>query len=138
MGVVHASRVAGYSAEEVERLAGQARQKVAHELAAFRPNLAPVSLAGRTAILVDDGLATGLTALAAVGWLRREGAGRVVVAVPVASQSAARELSAAADELVAIETPPGFSAVGQFYERFGATSDDEVLALLAAARRTIG
>lgn len=133
-GVVNASPVGGYSAEEVALMAGPARQKVAHELAAFRPNLLPIALSGRTVILVDDGLATGLTALAAVDWLRRQGAGRVVVAVPVASESAARDLAAAADELVVLETPPGFSAVGEFYGRFGPTGDDEVLALLDEAR----
>ena len=82
-------------------------------------------------LLVDDGIATGLTALAAVGFLRAHGAARVVLAVPVIARSSAEELRQQVDELVAVLEPTAFYAVGQFYERFEQTSDEEVRRLLA-------
>ncbi len=84
-------------------------------------------------LVVDDGLATGLTALAAVDYLRRCGAALVVLAVPVASRQAAEQLEAYVDRLVVVEVPAQFAAVGQFYRRFGQTEDAEVIELLAAA-----
>ena len=129
---------AGIPAEEVRRLAGPAHAKAQHELAVFRTGLLPLDLEGRTAIVVDDGLATGLTALAAVQYLRRVGADRVVLAVPVAPSDTLDALRPYVDELMALETPQGFSAVGQFYTTFGQTEDAEVIALLAqASKRTI-
>ena len=137
-GAVTANPAAGFADAAAEQLAGPARAKVAHSLATFRAGLPPLDVVGRTVIVVDDGLATGLTAIAAIRWLRRAGAGRIVLAVPVASRSAARTLTREVDELIAVSVPEGFSAVGQFYTRFGQTEDAEVLALLAEARgRTI-
>lgn len=132
-GEVTASDTAGYSAEDVAALAGAARAKVAAQTAWLRAGREPLHVAGRTAILVDDGLATGLTAMAAAQWLRRAGAGRVVVAVPVAPPSTVREMRRYADEVVAVETPEWFSAVGQFYRAFGQTEDTEVLRTLDSA-----
>ena len=137
-GEVVANPSAGIPAEEVRRLAGPAHAKAQRELAMFRVGLRPLDLDGRTAIVVDDGLATGLTALAAVQYLRRLGADEVVLAVPVAPPDTVNLLRPYVDELVALETPAGFSAVGQFYATFGQTEDAEVTALLAAASgRTI-
>jgi len=137
-GEVLANPVSGVLADEVRRLAGPAHAKSAHELAMFRAGLAPMDLEGHTAIVVDDGLATGLTALAAVQYLRRVGADEIVLAVPVAAPSAVRALTPYVDELVVLDASPGFSAVGQFYSSFGQTQDAEVLALLGqAAGRTI-
>lgn len=129
-GVVTPNPEAGYSAEAVEELAGAARVKVAREMARLSHSRALPEPAGRTAILVDDGLATGLTAIAAVGWLKRAGATRVVVAVPVAPPSAVREMRHHADEVIALEEPESFQAVGQFFRRFGQTEDSEVEAAL--------
>ena len=81
---------------------------------------------------MDDGIATGLTALAAIGWLRRHGARRVVLAVPVATTSSLPALRAAADDVVALEVPPGLMAVGQAYGDFRQVEDDEVVRLLAS------
>jgi putative phosphoribosyl transferase len=92
-----------------------------------------IQLEGRTAIVVDDGIATGGTARAALHVARAHGAARVVLAVPVAAPESVHELAAVADEVVAVETPTPFFAVGQWYERFGQTSDEEVRALLDAA-----
>jgi putative phosphoribosyl transferase len=136
-GEVLANPVAGFSAEEVRRSSGSALAKVRHSLAEFRAGRPPLDLEGRTAIVVDDGLATGLTALAAVEYLHRAGAERVVLAVPVAAPGSMSAIEPHVDEVVVIEEPAGFSAVGQFYARFGQTEDYEVVELLAdAARRT--
>jgi len=99
----------------------------------YRGARPPLELAGRTAILVDDGLATGATMEAAVRALRSLGASRVVVAVPVASQEAMERIEALADEVVCLAAPPFFSAVGQWYADFGQTEDAEVRDLLARA-----
>ena len=88
-------------------------------------------MAGRTGILVDDGLATGATMEVAVRALRGLGATRIVVAVPVASREARDRIAAVADEVVCLEAPMFFSAVGQWYRDFGQTSDAEVSELLA-------
>ncbi|SFR74213.1 putative phosphoribosyl transferase [Agromyces sp. CF514] len=102
----------------------------------FRGDAPPVDLAGRTALLVDDGVATGATAKAASLVARALGAASVVLAVPVASPDAAIDLVAwpAVDELVCLATPAGFMAVGQSYLDFTQTTDAEVQALLAAHR----
>lgn len=86
---------------------------------------------GRTVIVVDDGIATGATFLAAVECLRARKPGRLVVAAPVASAEAARLLEAKADDVVILDIPPRFQAVGQFYSEFGEVTDEEVLAILA-------
>lgn len=131
-GEVSVNPSAGYRLSDVRAMAGEARTKIAHELRIFGDAARP-DVAGRTVILADDGLATGLTALTAAEWLRRAGASRVVVAVPVASRGAVETLTPHADEVIALETPERFHAVGQFYNRFGQTEDAEVIALLDAA-----
>ncbi|MFF4701461.1 phosphoribosyltransferase family protein [Streptomyces chattanoogensis] len=102
----------------------------------FRAGRQRLSLKGRTAILVDDGIATGATAAAACEVVRAQGAGRVVLAVPVAPPDAAAWLRTKADEVVCLSTPAAFSAVGEWYQDFSQTPDEEVIALLteAAAR----
>ena len=138
-GVVHVNRASGFSAGEVEAYASSARAKVAHTLADLRGGRPAQPIEGKAALLVDDGLATGLTALAAVEYLQRNGAEMVVLAAPVASESAFDQLETLVDRLVVLEVPPGFSAVGQFYREFGQTEDAEVIALMAEAyERTRG
>ena len=99
----------------------------------YRGARPPLEMADRTGILVDDGLATGATMEVAVRALRGLGATRIVVAVPVASQDALSRIAAVADEVVCLEAPMFFSAVGQWYRDFGQTSDAEVSELLAKA-----
>jgi len=138
-GEVHVNPAAALPADEVRRLSGPAHAKVTREAALFRAGRGALDLEDRIAIVVDDGLATGLTALAAIGYLRRLGAERIVLAVPVTPSDTARMLASHVDELVVLETPSSFSAVGQFYRSFGQVEDAQVLELLSRARqRTIG
>ena len=83
-------------------------------------------------MIVDDGIATGSTALAACLAAKKAGAGRVVIAAPVASDQAVRELEKAADEVVCLTSPASFRAVGEYYLDFRQTSDEEVLELLSS------
>ena len=110
------------------------KQEALRRLAEYRGEEPYPDLSGRVAIVVDDGVATGLTSLAAVRWLRSLGASKVLLAAPVMSPSAASELQREVDELVALEVPPGFYAVGAAYYRFGQLSDAEVKAIMASAR----
>jgi len=96
----------------------------------YRAGRAPLDLAGRTAIIVDDGVATGATAGVACRVARALGAARVILAVPVAPASWVARLGDAADDYLAVESPRDFWAVGQYYRDFRQTSDDEVLAAL--------
>ena len=95
---------------------------------------APPVLRGRTAILVDDGLATGLTMRAAVRAARKQQPARIIVAVPVGARKAIRLLEAEADEVVCLRTPEPFVAVGLWYARFDQTTDEEVRGLLGRTR----
>jgi putative phosphoribosyl transferase len=132
-GIVVPNPEAGYSAEEVARFSGPAHDKIQRSIEKFLGDVEPMPLAGRTVVIVDDGLATGLTALAAVDYVRRQGAKRIILAVPVASRSAVSALREHADEVIAVDVPESFMAVGQFYRQFGQTEDDEVVDLLEAA-----
>ena len=115
------------SAEELVEL--QRREK------AYRADRPPLELEGKTVIVVDDGIATGSTMLAAVSALRQLNAARIVVATPVIAASTYREIQRAADEVAAVMVPEHFYAVGQWYEDFSQTSDEEVRELLAQAAR---
>ncbi|HEY2950480.1 MAG TPA: phosphoribosyltransferase family protein [Micromonosporaceae bacterium] len=104
----------------------------------YRAGRGPLELAGRTAIVADDGLATGATARAAVAVARRMGAERVVVAVPVGAPDAYLAVSRTADEVVCPLTPPDFGAVSRYYGDFHQVTDAEVTELLASARDPAG
>jgi putative phosphoribosyl transferase len=99
----------------------------------YRPDRPPPDLAGRTALLVDDGLATGASARAAVAVAYSLGAKRVVVAVPVGSIEAAAQLATEADEVICLWQPADFGAVSRYYDHFGQVTDAEVMALLGGA-----
>ena len=115
------------SAEELIEL--QRREK------AYRAGLTQLDLEGKTVIVVDDGVATGSTMLAAVSALRQLNAGRIVVAAPVIAASTYYELRRAADEVAGVIMPENFYAVGLWYKDFSQTSDEEVRDLLAQAAR---
>jgi len=105
--------------------------EVARRTAAYRRGRPPLDLAGRTAVLVDDGVATGWTCVAAARFTRRAGAAGVLVAVPVGPAGLARRLRPVVDEVVVLQTPEPYLAVGQAYQRFPQVGDDEVLRCLA-------
>lgn len=129
----HVLRTAGVDEHELAVIAARERAAIADQVRRFRGARPPVSLDGRTVVIVDDGVATGATARAACEVARARGAARVVLAVPVADPSAVQELSRAADEVVCLESPTRFSAVGQFYDDFTQTTDEQVSALLRQA-----
>ena len=103
----------------------------------YREGRPPPELRGRIVILVDDGLATGATMRAAVKALRQGGAAKIVVAVPVGPPDTCREIQEEADETICLSTPVFFQAVGQYYEDFSQTSDDDVRELLTRAAQEI-
>lgn len=130
--VVHAL---GIPQSTIDAVAARERLEIERRELAWRPGCPPLQLQGRTAILVDDGLATGSTMRAAVRALRSLDAGsaprRIVVAVPVAARATCDALAREADQLLCLDTPELFHAVGEFYRNFDQTSDEEVGSLLA-------
>lgn len=125
--VLAAAGVDGATVAAVERRERAELERRARQLRGDRPRR---PLDGRTAVVVDDGVATGATARAACAVVRAHGAARVILAVPVASPRALADIAATADEVVALESPQRFAAVGQVYADFRATGEEEVLALL--------
>ena len=117
------------------RAAAEQSAEIERRLRAYRGDRPTLDARDRVVILVDDGLATGVTTRAAVRALRKMGPREVVLAVPAAARDTARALRAEVDELICLEAPEDFYAVGQCYEDFGQTTDDEVIALLARAER---
>lgn len=121
----------GLIAEALEPTIQREKAERERREATYRGGRGPLELQGRTVILVDDGLATGATMAVAVDAARSLLAASVVVAVPVASPSAARRLAAVSDELVALRTPSHFAAVSEGYDDFSPVSDAEVCRWLA-------
>ncbi len=126
-------QLAQVSASELDAVEARERIELDRRAARFRGTRPRQSLVGRTAIVVDDGIATGSTARAACQVARAQGAARIVLAVPVAPPDWTDRFRDAADELVCIDTPRSFHAVGEFYKDFSATTDEEVIDCLAAA-----
>ncbi|HWJ50289.1 MAG TPA: phosphoribosyltransferase, partial [Solirubrobacteraceae bacterium] len=124
-------RALGLSDVALERLIARVALELEERLRVYRGGREPVELSGRTVILVDDGLATGSSALAAVRSLRKRGAARVILAVPVGAPESLAAMRAEADDVVCVEAPADLWAVGYWYEDFSPTSDEEVAALLA-------
>jgi putative phosphoribosyl transferase len=126
-------RLARVSHDELARIEARERAEVQRRAEQFRGGRPRVDVTGRTAVIVDDGIATGGSARAALQVARAQGARRAVLAVPVGSPDTIAAMQAEADEVVCVETPYGFMAVGQAYANFTQTTDDEVIELLAAA-----
>jgi predicted phosphoribosyltransferase len=120
----------GYVEEEVERM----RQEIQRRLIRYRGDVPYPDLKNREVIVVDDGVATGSTLKAALKLLRRRGAKSVTVAVPVGPPDTIHELEKLADRVVCLHTPAMFYAIGQFYEDFSQTNDEEVTELLRRSR----
>ncbi len=126
---------AGASSEEFDRVAAVELAELARRTEAYRRARPLADMTAKTVIVVDDGVATGATARAALQVVRARDPQRVVLAVPVAPPSTLRRLEPLTDEIVAVEAPELMRAVGEFYRHFDQTTDDEVIELLAAGRR---
>ncbi len=136
-GVVYvdrrAQRMVGVSDVELAQLVAQKRREVDERVRRFRRGRPPVDIRGRTVIVVDDGIATGGTARAAVQALRLRGASKIVLAVPVAASDSLDELAPIVDAIVCPYPQEIFYAVGLWYEDFTPTTDDDVVELLERA-----
>jgi predicted phosphoribosyltransferase len=120
-------------AETFARLAEEERRELERRERIYRGDRAPLELQGKTVILVDDGLATGSTMLAAVRAARKAHAAGIVVAAPVASREAADLVRTEADSMVILQTPAVLFAIGEWYQHFEQLADDDVTRLLAGA-----
>lgn len=129
--VLNAADVTSAELAAVER---EARAELARREALLRRGASRLPLTGRTAVLVDDGIATGATASAACQVSRAQGAARVVLTVPVAATQAVEGLRRVADEVISLQTPPWLGSIGQWYGNFAQTTDEQVVALLRQGR----
>lgn len=123
----------GVSAERMQSLADVERDELRRRVLLYRDGAELPSIHDRDVVLVDDGLATGVTAEAALRALRRLGPRRLILAVPVSAADTARRLETLADAVICLSTPRGFDAVGRWYDDFDQTTDAEVLAILRRA-----
>ena len=121
----------GISDHEIDAAAARELQELARRERLYQGDRPPPDIAGRTVILVDDGLATGATMRAAIAAVRQQQPARIVVAVPTASPDTCEVLKAEADDVICAITPEPFFAVGHWYDDFTQTTDDEVRELLA-------
>lgn len=123
----------GVDEQAIAREAAEQQREIARRRAVYLKNRAPLPLSGRTAIVVDDGIATGATMRAALLAVKRRGAARIVLAVPVAAAEALEELRPLVDTIVCLTTPEPFHAIGAHYADFHQVSDGEVTAAMAGA-----
>lgn len=126
-------RATGVSNAEIERITAAAREELERRASLYRDNRPAAEVAGRIVILVDDGIATGASMLAAVKALRVLPPEKLIAAVPVAPLDTCNWLKSQVDELVCLFAPRDFYAVGQFYRQFGQVKDEEVTRLLRMA-----
>jgi putative phosphoribosyl transferase len=127
------ARMTGVSEPEIAAIAAREQAEVELRAASYRVRRPREPIAGRVAVIVDDGIATGSTARAACQVARIQGAARVVLATPVAPPGWEETIQGEADEMVCLDTPAGFRAIGQFYASFLPVTDDEVIACLDRA-----
>jgi putative phosphoribosyl transferase len=128
-------RMHDVSQEAIARVTAEEMIELERRERTYRLERAIIDVEGRTVILIDDGLATGSTMRAAVAALRRRGPAKIVAAVPVAAPQTCAELRAEVDEMICAITPESFYAVGDWYERFDQTTDQEVRKFLDEAAR---
>lgn len=127
------ARALGISEDEIARAAAREIAEIERRRRIYLRGRAPLPVAGRTAIVVDDGIATGATVRAALQALRRRDPERLVLAIPVAPPDTVAALRAVTDEIICLEMPHHFTAVGAYYGDFAQLSDAEVIALLDQA-----
>lgn len=124
----------GARRERIDEIAGAERSELQRRVERYRGGRPRIDVEGREVVVVDDGVATGVSATAALRVLRQLGTARLVFAVPVGSPRGLDDLAEEADEVVCPRRPPAFRAVGQYYDDFAQVTDDEVIRLLEAAR----
>jgi predicted phosphoribosyltransferase len=122
-----------YIKEEIKKI----RKRLLEMQFLFMGDSKPEPIRGKTVVIVDDGIATGNTLLSTVQMLRKSEPGKIIVAAPVASESAVEKLSAVADEVVVVLIPTEFFGVGAFYEDFHQVSDEEVMYYLDRFKKEI-
>ena len=122
--------VMGISDDEITSLAEKVRVEISRREETYRGGRPARNLAGKVVILVDDGIATGYTILAALRAIKKQGPKKLILAVPVAPADTIRDLEREADQLICLEIPEDFYAVGQFYKEFDQTEDQEVMTLI--------
>jgi len=123
----------GITKEDLGPVCERERREARRRLDLYRGDRPVTHLAGRNVILIDDGLATGVTARAALRDLRRHRPARVIFAAPVCATDSAQALREDADDIICLHTPANFGAVGAWYDKFDQVNDGDVLAILAAA-----
>jgi putative phosphoribosyl transferase len=128
-------QMARLNAEQFAQAEIRESSEVANRAIRFREGRFPISLKARIALIVDDGIATGSTAQAACDVARALGAEKVILAIPVGSQEAVASLTSKADEVICLETPRDFLAVGEWYEDFSPINDEEVVNLLRRSHK---
>lgn len=129
-------RQAGLTEQDLAGAVAAERAEVARRLRRYRGDRPPPDVGGRVVIVVDDGLATGVTAAAALRALRQRGPEQLIFAAPVCADDSVDALAAIADAVICVRRPRRFRAVGEWYADFSQLSDDEVEALLASAAQT--
>lgn len=132
-------RELGVSTQYIQKEIESELKEIRRRQTAYRKGRAAVQVAGRTVIVVDDGIATGGSIRAALRGVKRMSPKKVILAVPVAPSDTIESLRPEADEIICLDTPLYFMAIGEFYEDFSQTSDEEVIELLEmSARRQVG
>mgnify|MGYP001591094577 CR=1 FL=1 len=120
-----------HAASEVERVVDLEKQEMLRRIQTYRQGRPLPDLQGKTALIIDDGIATGLTMQAALAAARHQRASRVIIAVPHGAKDTLHDLRGKVDEIIALEEPLFYGSVGQYYVHFPQVADDEVLRLLA-------
>ena len=127
----------GVSRDYIREESARQKKEIERRLKTYRQNEPYPNFKGRDVIIVDDGIATGSTMKAALASVKNQGARSVTVAVPVGPPSTIKEFKKLAEKVVCLYTPEYFAAIGQFYDDFGQTSDEEVIQLLKKAKKEI-
>jgi putative phosphoribosyl transferase len=120
----------GLAPDDLGRAVLTESKKIKQQIEAFRQGRKLPSMVKKTAIVVDDGLATGATVLAAVKYLKKKGVAKIILAVPVAAASSARQLRTKVDSIICLEEPEDLLSVGQWYKDFSQVNDEEVVMIL--------
>ncbi len=138
--VLNEEIIASYnvSRDYLARETSRQKEEIARRAVLFRRGGGLPPLAGKSVILVDDGVATGATVKAAIATLKQEKLARLTVALPVASPDAEATIRRMVDDLVCLQAPPGFMAVGSYYQDFSQVQDEEVVAMLKESRKREG